>query len=67
MRGEISEDFELRTSQLLAIWRDILSHYQSRPDIQQQLKNEFIKTIERAITPPPWAPLSGVRSHRPRS
>ena len=51
--GEISEDFELRTSQLLAIWRDILSHYQSRPDIQQQLKNEFFRTIEREITPPP--------------
>lgn len=43
----------MKTSTLIAIWRDILAHYAHQSDRQQQLLQELLRTITRHLTPPP--------------
>ena len=46
-------DFELRTSQLIAIYHAIISHYEGSPAKQEQAFKELVAELRKAIMEPP--------------
>lgn len=49
----LPEGFELRTSQLIAIYRDIISYYKGDPDRQEQEFRDLVAFLRKEILPPP--------------
>jgi hypothetical protein len=43
----------LRTSQLIAIYRDIIARYDGQPERQEQEFRELVATLKKEIMPPP--------------
>jgi hypothetical protein len=45
-------DFELKLSQAIALWRDILSHYDKDPVRQSQELQRLMKALKDQLIPP---------------
>ena len=42
-------DFELKMSQMIAIWRDIIEHYKDNKEKQEQVFLELVNEIRKAV------------------